>query len=80
MKDVINNIFELLASAFDSIPGLKKIKGYRSLIGFIGLAVVAIFRQLGIGDPAILSAVEYGFIGFTTLALNSKGRGDNGAI
>lgn len=80
MKNIINNIFELLASAFDNIPGLKKIKGYRSLIGFIGLAIVAILRQLGIGDPAVLSAVEYGFIGFTTLALNSKGRGENGIV
>ena len=80
MKNIVNNIFELLAASFDSIPGLKKLKGYRSLLGFIGLAVIAVFRQLGIGDPAVLSAVEYGFIGFTTLAMNAKGRGDDGTV
>jgi len=71
---MIGKIFEVLAVLFDKIPGLNKIKGARSILGFVGLAVVAGLQAYNVGDPDILLKVHMGLLGFTGLALNAKGR------
>ena len=74
MKDLIKGVFDFAAMAFDKMPMLKKFSGYRSLVGFVGLAVVAFLKTKGMLDADVLKALEYGFIGFTALSLNAKGR------
>ncbi len=74
MKNVIEMVFELLAGLFDKVPFLHKLEGYRTVLGFAGLGVVAALKLKGIGDPAALQAVEYGLMGWVALSLNSKGR------
>lgn len=74
MKQFIDGIFNILAILFDKIPVLNKLKGFRSVAGLLGLAVVAVLKAKGIGSPELMSGLEIGFIGLTTLALNAKGR------
>jgi len=74
MDKIIEKLFQYLAIYFDKIPLLSKIKGFRTILGFAGLAVVTGLKSYDIGDPEILNAIEAGFIIFTGLALNSKGR------
>lgn len=66
---MISKIFEILASVFDAIPILNKIKGGRSIIGLLGLAIVAGLQAYGIGNPQILADVHTGLLAFTGLAL-----------
>ena len=70
----IESIFKLFALLFDKIPFLSSLKGYRSFFGFLGLAGVVFLRQQELLSPDILQALEVGFMGFTALALNAKGR------
>jgi len=72
MKDIIELVFKGLSAGFDKIPFLNKLKGYRSVIGLVGLGVVQILGLNSIGDPAILSTIELGFLAFTGLSLNAK--------
>lgn len=72
MGEVIGTLFRGLAIAFDKIPFLNKLKGYRSIVGFIGMGVVYFLKMKGIGDAEILDAINLGLIGFTGLALNAK--------
>ena len=72
MGSVIETIFGGLSMMFDKVPFMSKIKGYRSVIGLVGLAVVAVLKNLGVGDVEILGYVNLGFMGFTGLALNAK--------
>ena len=74
MKDLINGAFNVLAVLFDKVPVLNKLKGYRSAVGFVGLAVVSVLQLKTIGSPEVLAALQVGFTGFTALALNAKGR------
>jgi len=74
MAGIIGGIFDFLAAMFDKVPGLNKFKGYRSVLGFAGLAVTTVLKAQGIGSPELLNAFEIGFTGFTFLSLNSKGR------
>lgn len=74
MKQFIEGAFSILAMLFEKIPILNKLSGYRSVLGFAGLAVTVVLKQQGIGDQALIQALEYGFMGLTALALNSKGR------
>lgn len=74
MKDLISKVFEGLAFVFDKIPGLNKLKGGRSILGFIGLAVVAGLKAYGVGDPQILGYVNDGLLVFIGLSLNAKRR------
>jgi len=71
---MISKLFDVLSLVFDKIPGLNKLKGARSIVGFVGLAIVAGLQAYGIGDPAILKDVHLGLLVFIGLALNAKGR------
>ena len=73
---MINKLFEVFAQVFDKIPGLNKIKGGRSILGFIGLAIVAALQAYDVGNAEILHQVHIGLLAFTGLALNAKGRAD----
>jgi len=72
MKDVIGTIFSFLSVAFDKIPMLSKFKGYRSVLGLVGLAVVMVLQQLGVGSEELLGYLNIGFLAFTGLSLNAK--------
>ena len=72
MVEIINTIFKGLAIAFDKIPFLNKIKGYRSVLGFVGMGVIALLKMQGIGDAGVLDAINIGLIGFAGLSLNAK--------
>ena len=72
MKKIVETLFEVLAVAFYKIPLLNKLKGYRSIIGFVGLAVFVFLDVKGIGDKDLLKTIEVGLTGFTALALNAK--------
>lgn len=76
MKQLIDGGFKLLAILFDKIPVLNKFKGYRTVAGFVGLAVLAALKLNGIGNPDILSSLEIGFVALTALALNAKDNGN----
>ena len=74
MKSVIEAIFKGLAVVFDSVPILNKFKGWRTVIGLLGLTVIGVLQQTGIvyGHADIINPLWYGFIGLTGLALNAK--------
>lgn len=74
MKQIIDNAFAVLAVMFDKIPLLNKFKGYRTAIGFVGLAIVTVLHIKGIGSPELLTSLDVGFTAITALALNAKGR------
>lgn len=74
MQKIITTIFDFLAVGFDKIPVLNKIKGYRSVLGFIGLAIVKGLEIKGVISGEIKDSLEIGFTVFTGLALNSRGR------
>jgi len=74
MGGAISAVFEVIATLFDKIPWLSALKGYRSVLGFIGLGVTAFLHAKGIGSPDLLSSLEAGFLIFTGLSLNAKGR------
>jgi hypothetical protein len=74
MKSAIEGVFKGLALAFDKIPFLDKFKGYRTVLGLVGLALVLILKLQGVGSPELLQVLEMGFGGFAMLALNAKGR------
>lgn len=69
MKELTGAIFRGLTMLFDSVPLLNKFKGLRSIIGFVGLAVVYGLKAQTELNPEILSYVEIGLIGFTGVAL-----------
>lgn len=69
---MIQNTFSFLAIAFNKIPFLSKLEGYRSVVGFIGMGIIQVLKLLGKGDPATLDQINIGLIGFTGLALNAK--------
>ena len=73
--EIMKKLFEYLAVYFDKIPFLNKVKGLRSMIGFAGLGVVAGLKAYGVGDAELLSTLQYGFMVWTGLSLNAKGRG-----
>lgn len=75
MQSIIAKIFDALALVFDKIPGLNKIKGARSMVGLLGLAVVAGLQAYNVGSPEILKAVWDGLLVFTGLALLVKKTG-----
>lgn len=72
MKGMIDFIFGGIATLFDKVPFLNKFKGYRSVIGFIGLGVVQVLLQIEVGNPETLNYIYLGFLGFTGLSLNAK--------
>ncbi len=74
MSGIVKGVFDVVAVLFDKIPLLDKLKGYRSALGLVGLAVISILQMKGIGSPDTLSALELGFLAFTGLALNAKVR------
>lgn len=76
MKSLIESGFEVLAVLFDKIPFLSKLKGYRSVLGFVGLAVVNVLSLKGVVDQTTANILNGGFIAYTGLALNAKGRGE----
>ena len=74
MKVLINRLFEGLALVFDKIPGLNKLKGGRTILGLVGLAVLAGLKAYGVGDQAIEGYIWDALLVFTGLSLNAKGR------
>jgi len=74
MSNFISTLFELLGAGFDKIPVIGKIKGTRSILGFVGLAIVAGLQAYGIGSPEILGYVKDGLLVFTGLSLLAKPR------
>lgn len=74
MDKFIDGIFDVAASLFNRVPFLNKLEGYRTILGFLGLAVMAFLKAKGIGDSHINDYISLGFTGWTGLALNSKGR------
>jgi len=72
MKDVIGGFFNVISVLFDKIPILNKFKGYRSVVGFVGLGVLAVLKINDIGDADIIAALQIGFEGFTALSLLAK--------
>lgn len=75
MKQFIEGLFSLLAVMFNKVPFLKKLEGYRSVIGFVGLAIVSILSHKGVlVDPTVIALLNGGFMGWTALSLNAKGR------
>lgn len=72
MGVLIQKVFDFLAIYFDKIPVLNKIKGLRSILGFIGLAVVAVLQNYNIGDPELMNSLHLGFLVWTGLSLNAK--------
>lgn len=72
MSSLISTIFGVAADLFNRVPVLNKLKGYRSVLGFVGLGVVAFLQTQGIGSPELLSTLQAGFLTFTGLALNAK--------
>ena len=74
MNSIVNGIFDFIGGLFDKVPVLNKLKGYRTVLGLIGLAVVSVLQAKHIGDPALLSNIQLGLLTWTGLSLNSKGR------
>lgn len=75
MYDFIGKIFAFLATVFDKIPLVNKVKGFRTIVGFVGFAVVAGLKAYGVlQDEELIKALEYGLAIWTGLALNAKGR------
>jgi len=74
MTSIIEQIFGFITYAFEKIPLLNKFKGWRSVLGFIGLGVIAILQMQHIGSVELLNALHYGFLGFTGLSLLAKGQ------
>ena len=74
MQKIITTIFDFLAVGFDKIPVLNKFKGYRSVLGFIGLAIVKGLAIKGLIGTDLESYLNAGFSSLTILALNAKGR------
>ena len=76
MTKLVEGAFEILAVLFDKVPVLNKLKGYRSILGFIGMGTVIVLKAKGIGNPTTLDALNIGFMAYTGLALNAKGRSE----
>ena len=74
MKDIISGLLRIVAEGFDKIPLLNRFKGYRSVIGFVALAVVGILDALKVGGGELFSTYSPYLIAFTGLALNAAGR------
>jgi hypothetical protein len=72
MKDMINAIFGFIDTLFNKIPFLKKIEGYRSVIGLVGLAAVAVMQKNGLGNAELLDGINTGLLVWTGFSLNSK--------
>lgn len=74
MAKYIGNLFDFLGVAFDAVPFLKRVKGYRTLIGLVVLAATYAPQVSGHIDAQLMTDVRVGIITFTGLALNAKGR------
>ncbi len=74
MQQIIDSLFDMLAVGFDKIPGVKKIKGARTLLGLLGLAIVFALQANGVGPEDFMDKIKLGFSGFIMLAMNAKGR------
>lgn len=72
MNLLIQYFFSFLATAFDQIPGLAKLKGYRSAIGIFLLFVVYLLDAAKISPAGFKEVVEPVLLTFTGLALNAK--------
>ena len=71
---MIGKIFEVLAVVFDKIPLINKLKGARSIVGLVAMAVVAGLKAYGVGSPDILDQVWDGLMVFTGLAMYAHER------
>lgn len=74
MKDIIAGLLNIIAEGFDKIPLLNRFKGYRSVIGFVALAVLGLLDALKVGGGELFSTYSVYLIAFTGLALNAAGR------
>lgn len=71
---MLDQIFGFLAKAFDTIPMMSKIKGYRSAIGLVGLTALYILDAAHVHGGTSVATYGVYFTTFTGLALNAKGR------
>lgn len=74
MQTFVKGIFDFLAVLFDKIPFLTKFKGYRAVIGYVGLAVTTTLTLKGVLSTEQALPIIAGFEMFKDLALNAKGR------
>ena len=74
MKQLIETAFEVLAVGFNKIPFMKKLEGWRSIMGLAGLLIVSILKKQGLIPDDVSLDLILGFSVWTGLALNSKGR------
>lgn len=74
MSKLISGIFDFLAVAFDKIPLLSKLRGYRAAIGYAGLAVTTVLMLKGVISQETALPILVGFETFKDLSLNAKGR------
>ena len=71
---IIPWVFDLAAKAFDAIPVLNKLKGFRSAIGLVLLGVVEGLAYKGVLDPETTSVIRISLEAWVALSLNAKGR------
>jgi hypothetical protein len=74
MNTLINGLFDFLAVNFDKIPLLNKAKGWRTVIGYAGMAITALLFKFNIVSFETSAALVAGFNVLKDLALNAKGR------
>ena len=79
MKVLLDAIFKGLAVAFDSIPLLSKLKGYRSAFGLILMGILPLVDKLleakGIGPWNLADTLQPYLLGFTGLSLLARNPG-----
>lgn len=73
MSSIITTIFDFLTVLFDKFTP-EKLKGYRSIVGLVGLAIVMALQHNAIGSKELMDALNIGFLAWTGLSLNAKGR------
>ena len=67
-------LLETLGKNFDKIPVLAKLKGYRSAIGLVLLALLSGVNAYHPIDPSIFQMIQGSLVVFTGLSLNASGR------
>lgn len=74
LQKFIEGAFTFAATLFDKFTPAW-MKGYRSVLGFIGMGVVAFLQAKGIvTDTVVLTCLYGGFGTWTAAALNAKAR------
>ena len=72
MKEIFSKVFTLLAVGFDKIPILNKLKGARTVVGLLLMAVAYALFANGVINETVYQYAEWSFTIFTGLSLNAK--------